>query len=252
MRRGDPSADIGTFTVWRLDAAMTCSMFGCSVSASRQVPCLMRPTKRLTAPSCRTGAHVRIGCSVSVFGPCRPAPASPSSPRSARAGVRAHRAGSDDRPARTRRPRRHGGRVHQGVRRGHRRRGPRVAAITRGRRLLRTHRRTASGRRRRPVVHRATPHRGRHPRPGRRRLAGADLGAVLPGDRGRPARDVVPPAVHARRGRADRLSRRGPRRPRRPATSRAAFPIRCWPRSAPPGRARCARSWRRSRPSRTS
>ena len=38
------------------------------------------------------------------------------------------------------------------------------------------------------------------PRPGRRRLAGADLGAVLPGDGRRPARDVVPAAVHARRG----------------------------------------------------
>ena len=73
-------------------------------------------------------------------------------------------------------------------------------------------RRTAADR---TVVHRATPHRGRPARPGRRRLAGADLGAVLPRHRGRPARRRVPPPVHARRRRDDRLPRRAPRRPRR-------------------------------------
>ena len=111
---------------------------------------------------------------------------------------------------------------------------------------------TSDGPAARALVHRPPPHRGRRPRPGRRRLAGADRRAVLPGDRRRPARRRPAPAVHARRGRAHGVPRRAPRRPRRRRRRR---------RHPRPGarrdrrrahRARCARSSPRSRPSRTS
>ena len=89
-------------------------------------------------------------------------------------------------------------------------------------------------------------------RPGRRRLAGSDLGAVLPRHRGRPARRDLPSAVHARpRARSPRTSTSISTTPT-PAMSRRASPTRCSPRSARPGPARCARSSPPSRPSRTS
>ena len=118
------------------------------------------------------------------------ATASPSSPQSARVWRRAHRAGPDDRAARACRPRGHGDAstkeyvevtVAEAL----------ESLRSPGGRLLRAYRRAASRRRRRPVVHRAPPHRGR-PHDPVVVAGGPDLGAVLPGDRGRPPRHVVP------------------------------------------------------------
>ena len=64
------------------------------------------------------------------------------------------------------------------------------------------------------VVHRPPAHRGRRPRPGGGRLAGADRRAVLPGDRRRPLGPQPPAPVHDGGRRPLRLPRRATRRPR--------------------------------------
>ena len=115
--------------------------------------------------------------------------------------------------------------------------------------------RPARRRGRRHLVRRAPPRGGRPRRPGRRRLAGAGVDALLPGHRERPARVAPAPAVPDDRHRARRPLRRGLRRPRldarRPHATWAASPTRCSPSSSAPAPGRCATSWRRSRPSRT-
>ena len=113
--------------------------------------------------------------------------------------------------------------------------------------VLRPHRRE----RRRPLVHRAAPRRGRRRRAGRRRLAGRGRDAVLPGDARRPVRPAPAPPVrvHRRASSATSSTRTSTIPTRSPA--RAACPTRCSPSSAGPAPGRCATSSRRSRPSRT-
>ena len=67
----------------------------------------------------------------------------------------------------------------------------------------------------RHVLHRPPAHRGRAPRTGGGRLAGADRCAVLPRHPRRPVRPRPPPPVHDGRRRAHRLPRRTARRSRR-------------------------------------
>ena len=90
-------------------------------------------------------------------------------------------------------------------------------------------------------------------RRGGRRLARRRLGAVLPGDVGRPDGRRPPPAVRARGPRARRAVRRGLRRPGRGGAGgrRGGARTRCSPSSSAAAAARCATSSPRSRPSRT-
>ena len=89
-------------------------------------------------------------------------------------------------------------------------------------------------------------------RPARRRLAGAGVHALLPGDAGRPAGAAPAPALrHRRRPHRRRCSTRSSTTPTASTPPTAACPTRCWPSSSGPAPARCATSSPPSRPSRT-
>ena len=174
-------------------------------------------------------------------------------PRARPAGVRTCLSRSDDRAARAGRPDQRRRRDHGRIRRDDGLGGARLAAVARGRRLLRPDRRAVADRfGQRSLVHRAAPHRRRRSttrswstggRRSRRRSTGR-----------RPSTRWASRSVGASRSTTatSRPTSTSTSTIPTPATSRPGSPTRCWPRSVPRARVRCARSSPRSRPSRTS